>query len=128
MNANMPCYCATDSNTLKRILFSMPKRFHEHQHKTATFTISILISIHYIYGIMFVMHISQCRLQKYILEKQKQTCSNFICSCVCILWQVIIETSRYKTRILFQIMLDIILLSHIFHITIELNNKDIKVL
>ena len=33
MNANMPCYCATDSNTLKRILFSMPKRFHEHQHK-----------------------------------------------------------------------------------------------
>ena len=47
---------------------------------------------------------------------------------VCILWQVIIETSRYKTRILFQIMLDIILLSHIFHITIELSNKDIKVL
>ena len=79
----MPCYCATDSNTLKRILFSMPKRFHEHQHKTATFTISILISIHYIYGIMFVMHISQFRLQKYILEnKSKHVVTLYVHVCV----------------------------------------------
>ena len=65
------------------ILFSMPKRFHEHQHKTATFTILILIFERNIYGATFVMHISQRRSQKYIFEKQKQTCSNFM-FCMCI--------------------------------------------
>ena len=60
------------------ILFSMPKRFHEHQHKTATFTILILIFERNIYGATFVMHISQRRSQKYIFEKQKHVCVYFV--------------------------------------------------